>query len=678
MKLIFAHVVDHKVLQNISIPFSSQFIVTYKHEVLTIKDNPDYLPEYYDGVDITAIIGVNGSGKTSILEFIEQSFGYTESSGFIVWFNEKERAFEIQDVNFDKSFGFDDGSPTYNVKVKSCFNCRKKENFRSSELKLLKIDNISKTHINNEQQKNKNSRIVKEVSANYKTTSNQKSKYLTDLIEYLNSEYWDNNNSKKVSYAISIKHTTLQFNKTIQSSLMLFYRVLYQPLMYNKGEVKHTFLSTRLTENLSKLKSLFPYVDLENEDNNHYLLSRTEIGNITNRSVGRNNDFNSILTDKINNLTRNASNDFKAILEGKNSDSSKSILENQHLCLIIKSINYVLKSAFENNTTSYIFNAILVISFLTENYGNRYPINHEIDKVKEFIELTLKKTESFWEESDYDFDGQDMTYESNVISNYLETGELELDSTLNFCESLYFILEQINEENIILTNKGEIEAYLDNGDNIQKINILKDELPSYLKSTIDLRWIGLSSGQFALANIFSSIYNNFIISDRKPFAGADDFAQSISPRYHLIFIDEADLYLHPEWQRVFVARLIEMLDKMKVSNRIQIVITSHSPLIIGDFLPENIISLEVDDNKSSLLEAHGFGTEITDTLLNGMQLDSTYGELARTKLSELIEIRKANGIFSEDQKKLIHKIKNESLRSALLSGSTSHTGEAHD
>jgi predicted ATP-binding protein involved in virulence len=54
----------------------------------------------------------------------------------------------------------------------------------------------------------------------------------------------------------------------------------------------------------------------------------------------------------------------------------------------------------------------------------------------------------------------------------------------------------------------------------------------------------------------------------------------------VVMIDELDLHLHPKWQRTIVDKLSKTFPKC------QFIATTHSPLIVGEVPPENIIILE--------------------------------------------------------------------------------------
>ena len=101
-----------------------------------------------------------------------------------------------------------------------------------------------------------------------------------------------------------------------------------------------------------------------------------------------------------------------------------------------------------------------------------------------------------------------------------------------------------------------------------------------------INWSGVSSGQKAYLNLFSSIWN-----------GVDSYRYSAnSKRSTLICIDEGDLYLHPEWQLEFVERLIKCLPELS-EGKVQIVFTTHSPILISD-LPHQCVVILSNEKES--------------------------------------------------------------------------------
>ncbi len=120
----------------------------------------------------------------------------------------------------------------------------------------------------------------------------------------------------------------------------------------------------------------------------------------------------------------------------------------------------------------------------------------------------------------------------------------------------------------------------------------------------------------------------------------------------MILIDEADLTLHPEWQRIFVAVLSEFLPKLFKDpyysgtdtgcKDIQVILGTHSPIMLGDFPGTSVIYLQKNEdgsidvkNRSSLKT---FGENIYTILNDGFYLQNgAIGELARQKINAVLE-----------------------------------------
>lgn len=222
------------------------------------------------------------------------------------------------------------------------------------------------------------------------------------------------------------------------------------------------------------------------------------------------------------------------------------------------------------------------------------------------------------------------------------------------CQRFFDSMRTISE----ITCASVDRRYLKNGDafstnDYNSIISMLDGLSSLhpgLASNFKYGWEGFSTGEFAKLNIFSSLFN--IIQE----GGVKG----------LIVIDEIDLFLHPEWQRTLISELISFYNDYKNVSDLQFIITTHSPLIIGDLLPEDIISLYInDDGIPERTESFGFGTEITDAYVSGMHIKSTFGEHSRKKLVELIDKKVTNDLDAND-KLLAAKISNKELKKRLL------------
>ena len=101
----------------------------------------------------------------------------------------------------------------------------------------------------------------------------------------------------------------------------------------------------------------------------------------------------------------------------------------------------------------------------------------------------------------------------------------------------------------------------------------------------------VSSGELQLLYTHSDVLyhiNNIV--------NAEEDTRVIPYKHINVVFDEVELYAHPEFQRNYIASLIEMLSKFNYSSSqirsINIIIATHSPFIISDVPCDNVIALK--------------------------------------------------------------------------------------
>lgn len=108
------------------------------------------------------------------------------------------------------------------------------------------------------------------------------------------------------------------------------------------------------------------------------------------------------------------------------------------------------------------------------------------------------------------------------------------------------------------------------------------------------------------------------------------FLQRMAESYHeskdftketaICFIDELDIYIHPKWQ----ANIFPILEK-HFSNT-QFIITTHSPLIIGQLKNDKNIIYEIE--KNSARRIYSYGKDISNILFEGYGVNKRPKEIA--------------------------------------------------
>ena len=138
----------------------------------------------------------------------------------------------------------------------------------------------------------------------------------------------------------------------------------------------------------------------------------------------------------------------------------------------------------------------------------------------------------------------------------------------------------------------------------------------------------LSSGEQQMLNLFSRIY---------------DAIETKSRRHptSLLLLDEAEIGFHPEWQRRYVQLLVKFLSKLMVppSFNFQIIITSHSPILLSDFPVCCTNRLEFADGKTifnNKKNTNTYASNVFDLYRNYLTTQGgLIGEFAANRLQQI-------------------------------------------
>ena len=109
MELVYLWVKKYKNIKEQGFNFSPKFNCHYDEDSneLTIDENDDYIENFFgDKINVTAIVGKNGSGKSSVFELITTfSFEeYLDKKTFLVFFN--DNTFSFKQSNTGKKLDF--------------------------------------------------------------------------------------------------------------------------------------------------------------------------------------------------------------------------------------------------------------------------------------------------------------------------------------------------------------------------------------------------------------------------------------------------------------------------------------------------------------------------------------------------------------------------------------------
>ena len=139
-------------------------------------------------------------------------------------------------------------------------------------------------------------------------------------------------------------------------------------------------------------------------------------------------------------------------------------------------------------------------------------------------------------------------------------------------------------------------------------------------SVLEFAWNGLSSGELALLNLLGRL---------------NSIKSNLSSKI-LVLLDEVDLGLHPEWQRNWVNRVLPIIGKImkKRNGAVRVILSTHSPIILSDFLAEDVIYLPEEPNK----KLKTFGQNIYSLFKNSFFLEAPKGAFSQQVIEDLLKI----------------------------------------
>lgn len=199
-----------------------------------------------------------------------------------------------------------------------------------------------------------------------------------------------------------------------------------------------------------------------------------------------------------------------------------------------------------------------------------------------------------------------------------------------FCEAL----EQIPEECFL--NGEHVEVNL----GLMRDNFLTPLMTAYDESRdediytlnqihfLRLDIENLSSGEAAFLDLYAVIYGGITHVQHEK----DDLC--------ILLLDEPDSSFHPEWSRCLIRNLTELLSsEIFAECRYQMIITTHSPLLLSDVPRQYICCMEKDEQGKVQVRSAGYGflSNINNILLDSFFVRSPFGAFAEQYVDRLIQ-----------------------------------------
>jgi predicted ATPase len=314
--------------------------------------------------------------------------------------------------------------------------------------------------------------------------------------------------------------------------------------------------------------------------------------------------------------------------------------------LKLKNLNFEKINNFEI-LAKYVYRKVFKIAMQYEEYNEHFEIpkdNKPIPKIRSFFKQLLKLQD----------DRSHITLKLRQILNTLRFNILEEDSTYKW---------EI-EADTYMKETGKIKKYyfdIKTDDFIERIKSINKKYPQ-----IAINELIPAACFIPNLKIKNNISQDSISNFESLSSGEQQFVHSIqSILYHIsninsvfkttnekikyknlnLVLDEIELYYHPEFQRIFIFELLKGIRNLKIDNikGINILFSTHSPFILSDIPHQNTLRLKEGKPYSFQNLDKTFGANIHDLLDNDFFLEEGFmGEWAKIKIQNLIEYLDGN------------------------------------
>lgn len=612
-------------------------------------------------ISISAIVGKNGSGKSSILEFM-----YRMINNFSLWLvkkqqrNAAEHFYFIEDVYGDLYFIIND-----NLNVLRC-----RGNFVGLTIEREKFG-FNFPYDNNQTipSEFQSYKIKDEVSRNelidiaknffYTIVTNYSLQAFLDL-DYKTEHCGHSEANEKSGY----NPNAIWINSLFHKNDGYMSPIVLNPYREKDNETEEQILKLSTEQQLTKQRITAILIESKNKKKqfiDDYQLNSIEYRykpeNIL-RKFPKYTDRNDLRRDFMNAWYHDNDN---------NTETYSSIILKQFGC------------AFSMNLGQQQIDAHIYLVYKTLHIASTYPSYSRYSKLtRDFSDEERKQL--FKRVAD----GPTRENLENLVNDIKKDKShitLKITQTLNF-------LNQCNVQKLLTFQNKDIDFTYDN---YISTLLLKKKLsglyeimeflpPPFFEYDIKLDKIkkgkiipsapilfqSMSSGEkqflYAVSTLIYHIKNLLSIQQ----------SNRVKYRHINLILDEVELCFHPEYQRLFIDKLISTIKRLHLNTHcsFNITLATHSPFILSDIPNCNVMYLREGKQVNDEIKIEPFGANIHDILKQSFFLENGFiGEFAQTKIDEVINAinkKKINNSNYKVYKKIIDLIGEPLIKRKLI------------
>lgn len=339
-------------------------------------------------------------------------------------------------------------------------------------------------------------------------------------------------------------------------------------------------------------------------------------------------------------------------------DINLFLLDTNSKDILNDSCSNILKM-YGNSWSSYLV-VNLILNLFKELCIPQTSADHLESETLEFLKV-LNRIDDLYDENIFIM----MLKLLDNIRNYKNEHEINV-----YRKFIYWLLET----RIFSEDKREIAGdtcylYLP-----KDISIVRNLFYHYKKTNFAYPYLtfdfGLSTGEFNFLKLFSKIAE----LTRKDANGKRYVENNITHEVRcenvFLYFDEVDLSLHPEWQRQYVDWLLQFINTYFENCTVQILIATHSPIMLSDFPENNVLYLWKEGEKHYMEKKNikTFGNNVHTLFMDSFFLSDagTMGAYAEKKINEIAgDLKNNRDIKTENTLKIIDSIGDDIIRNKL-------------
>lgn len=275
-----------------------------------------------------------------------------------------------------------------------------------------------------------------------------------------------------------------------------------------------------------------------------------------------------------------------------------------------------------------------------------------LDKILEDIALFKYQDDANWK-LDIDFYFEKMRYLDNKLALLMDIQKVENHkvSFVEIFQKISDVLLLLNNYIMSIENKTILIKFSRGLSQEQEFLDICKKIDSVLGFLNQYSYLGFDMLRFdsfcmsAGETNFIRLFSNALCSQQFANTTDDDI------RDYIFLIDEIEMGMHLEWSRKLINNFVDFLKKERRREDIslQLIFTTHSPYMLSDIKPGNVIMLEKNqENGYSEVKVlnNTFAQNIQEIMKENL-IDNIYGDFALSKINSII-----SRLNSEEEQRL--------------------------